>query len=652
MPTKYESYWGKEPLEKISSTRAQICLNGYWRFRPFTEGKIEPVEKWGIIQVPGRWKKPTSWLEKDIPGLVSYGTGDIWSNYDGDFKKGFYEREIQIPEEWNYGSVFLKQERDVVEAEVFIDNKYCGKFNYLNDEVDISDVVKSGRDFDLRILVTGSGVTGDILLCSRPGKVYIDNLSIETSVRKKEIKVNLDILGLDKSRLDEEIYLKARIINADGREEKVFNSVEKVSETTILEPLCKIWEWDDPELWDLGQPNLYTLLLEIEGTGISDVYRQRFGFREFWIEGKDFFLNGSKINLRPIKGSSSGNVEIINRTIDSYLDKGFNMIEIWPQKENNSVWPFWYQCADEKGILITGPIGNMWKYINNWNKPGTNEKYEDVVIQELQRIRNHPSIIMWGTNGNVFGSGLGMNPVTLGKKRDAWFDCFYWRKRRAPVGEEGINIIKKHDPTRPVFTHHGGGVGDVYTLNMYLNMFPLQEREEWLSYWQKYGSMPLLIVEFGTPLYVTLFRGRTDYGEAIVTEPFVTEFSAIYFGKEVYSLEEDDYRKSIEDKFVEGQKYKTWHSEERITKNQLSQKLQQLFIKNTWRSWRTMGMSGGMVPWSYSDIAVENNKSNQVIEMKPFKPGMRGYYQAEVSGEEYYFLDKIENKLLPAGKVL
>ena len=45
-------------------------------------------------------------------------------------------------------------------------------------------------------------------------------------------------------------------------------------------------------------PNLYTLRLKVNGAGLDDEYDQTFGFREFWVEGRKFFLNGTEIRLR------------------------------------------------------------------------------------------------------------------------------------------------------------------------------------------------------------------------------------------------------------------------------------------------------------------------------------------------------------------
>ena len=90
--------------------------------------------------------------------------------------------------------------------------------------------------------------------------------------------------------------------------------------------------------------------------------------------------------------------------------------------------------------------------------------------------------------------------------------------------------------------HQGANFGDVYALNSYLNMIPLQEREEWISEWSKTGEMPYMAVEFGTPLHATMMRNRQGFKQVIVSEPWMTEFAAIYFGKQAYELETAAYK--------------------------------------------------------------------------------------------------------------
>ena len=129
-------------------------------------------------------------------------------------------------------------------------------------------------------------------------------------------------------------------------------------------------------------------------------------------------------------------------------------------------------------------------------------------------------------------------------------------------------------------------------------MQPLQEREEWLNNYIQKGDMPYMAVEFGLPMACPTFqRGRNGYGNATMSEPLVTEFSAIYLGPEAYKLEADDYRASIATKFDHKHSWSSYHNSPLTDQAPAFQQLEALFIRNTWRSWRATGITGGMIPW-------------------------------------------------------
>jgi beta-galactosidase len=166
-----------------------------------------------------------------------------------------------------------------------------------------------------------------------------------------------------------------------------------------------------------------------------------------------------------------------------------------------------------------------------------------------------------------------------------------------PLARKGLAIIKIVGRHAPVFIHNGGPTGDIYTVNNYLNFIPLQEREEWLSNYAQKGDMPLMYVEFGTPVSLSLMRARNGFPSAPVSEMFLSEYMVSYLGDEAYRLEPAAYRKRTAEIFQKDQTY-SWSlgmRERDFAPAWL--KYQELFIRNTWRSWRTMGMTGGMIAW-------------------------------------------------------
>jgi len=115
--------------------------------------------------------------------------------------------------------------------------------------------------------------------------------------------------------------------------------------------------------------------------------------------------------------------------------------------------------------------------------------------------------------------------------------------------------------------------------------------------------MPVSMVEFGTPMDCTFRRGHHGFESNITSEPLLTEYAAIYFGGEAYSAEEPKYRQFLHDLFRTNMLYQS--SENHLDEYTNNHKIQQLFRVNTWRSWRTAGLPGGLRTWSWMQDALK-----------------------------------------------
>ena len=564
-----------------------------------------------------------------------------------------------IPKSWKGTTTEISLTKVSTDAVLYVNGKIAGQIQWYSGVVDITNFVASGQQNQIRILVMATsnegeipvlmgtantqvtftkatlasrGIIGDVLLSSRPSNAYITDVFVQPSVRQNKVDLSVEIAGIKKEGT---VPVVANMLNENGMVEKIFtttiNVIKADTQTVKLS-----FDWASARLWDLDKPELYTLKLTLAGKAlINDEYAQEFGFREFWIDGKHFYLNGKKINLRPhlfVGGNDMD--ELTDASIDGIRKNGFNISEIWPNDfdERGFMGHFdrMMNRADKKGFLLMGialPFVNYivdknWSF--QWDKPGIKEKFESRMMIALRQERNHPSVVMWTTSGNFFGETQDQNPFNIG--RTNWVNNNPTFTRNARAGIEAINILKKNDPTRPVFTHHGTYVGDVYTLNFYLNLLPLQEREEWMSFYSQNGQIPFMGIEFGTTLHCSLLRGRNGYGNNIKTEPLVTEFTAMYLGDKAYINEPANYRQIISDHFITGQTYKPWHGPVLMEKMWSFQQIQSLFTTNTWQSWRTYDMTGGMLPWSDGHGWTRTDTATTIVQMKPFETGRKGMY--------------------------
>jgi beta-galactosidase len=620
-PASARVAWGSEQVAVQNTKRASMSLNGPWRFSPAQavrgQANTAPEKGWGYIQVPGDWRRDDHMIEA--------GKGPQWVGLDRSKLAGaWYERRFKIPADWNGSHISIDFERVSTDATFWVNDKPAGAVNWPEGELDITNLVKAGEEVTLRAFVVATiepgevvvmmgtapgqnwtttkqlesgGLIGNVTLQRRPMGAFVSDVFVQPSTRQKQLKVDFELTGVTQ---DGPVELVASLRDENGKEEKRFTQTVNVK-AAPTQRVQASWDWANPRLWDVDQPNLYTLHLATRGAGVEDEPITKFGFREVWVEGRQVFLNNTPFRIRPML-MNSGGAGLANNGLKEAREMGFNFGELWPGGTEERSNPYeqtkWYDVADRAGFPISGMMPHMGWMGGNMNSPERVAAFAAGAQRIARRYRNHPSVVFWGTSGNMIGGSL--DPAHAGIREAArnWeFQKETMTSRAIPFGEKGVALIKAADPTRPVFIHHGGPVGDIYTLNEYLNFIPLQEREEWLTTYAQKGDMPLMYVEFGTPVSLSLTRSRNGFQNSMRTENLLSEFTAIYLGNEAFQLETPAYRKRSAELFEKDQTY-AWHHgmvERDYAPSWL--KLQDLFISNTWRSWRTMGITGGMIPW-------------------------------------------------------
>ncbi|HLJ55227.1 MAG TPA: hypothetical protein VKT77_09315 [Chthonomonadaceae bacterium] len=418
----------------------------------------------------------------------------------------------------------------------------------------------------LSLLAPPPGRSGHPAIAARAADARISGVAIQPSTRMKRLGLAIDVAG----RLDAvTLTVTARLFDENGREEKQFTG-ETLCRAAESQTIPIAFPWPDPRLWDLDKPHLYTLQLAVKGPGIDDEIKDTFGFREFYIQGRQLFLNGIPIRLRPGVGAN----------FEGDRNAGLNVTVV---EEN----PF-------AGLTRNyGPVS--LELINAADKSGwmTIVRLQSGIPDEIRRLRNHPSIIMWDAMSQSPTLPQDQNPRAIGRidrtARTAPLPAFQ-------VALDRCESIRRLDPTRPVFAEGAADAGDLYSANVFLDLLPLQEREDWLTEWTASGDMALMASGMGTPFIYSFFRGR-DAASAITSEPLLTEFSAVYMGHEAYRGESSEYRAASAALLpVSGNRWNFSRLLPTIEAAEDYRTVESLFIRNTWRSWRAAGINGGMAP--------------------------------------------------------
>ena len=654
--------------QALGGKRELLVLNGLWNFVP--AGTLEDPEpakdQWGQIHVPGSWHK--SWTN---PGVIVQTLDEpAWKTFnlrETEVNAAWYLRYVTIPASWADRQIVLNLTWLSTDAQVFINGKKVGDIRWPAGEVVVTDLVKPGQEnvFLIKVLATSDakysfrdmgaeaeglqtktefrlgsrGLTGEALLKTRPLGPYVRGVFVKPGVREGKIEVDIDLQDIKQAG---SVKLTAQMETLEGRVEKKFTAVVDVA-SRADQTVQVTWPWTDPRLWDYRQPEMYRLRLTVVGAGMDDEFTQEFGFREVWIQGRYFILNGQPIRLRPVKMwmDHMATLELMDRNIDNMMHVGYNTGYIWAASlERGGIFmdDLLLQRADHKGFLTFGRLPSVKDYVRTqeWQTDEGRQAYRQLTQRLLARMRNSPSIIAWGKDANYLGGGgADSDPRWIGRRNHEMTPG--WVMHGQPV-QQGIDIIKELDPTRLVYTHHGGNVGDFYAVNHYQNMMPVQEREEFLSLYAQQGDMPYLSIEWGMPHVCTWHRNKDHYHEAMNSEPWMTEYLAAYLGPDAYLREDAKYRKDVRGGHRGGEKYEGfWPLVKRMQYSDPAQDYLSFNLRHTLRSLRTQGLTGGVVLWNEFEHLWDGPSPNpdgllgDQIAVFERTPGLRGPYRSRIS---------------------
>jgi len=568
--------------------------------------------------VPGTFR----WWYR-LPGEA----GTNWGRKQ-DVKSCWYERELDIPASWKGRRIVLSFDEIDLDAVVFVDGRRIGEVLRPEGGLDLTGHVEPGRHV-LRVYVTADyvgvsrsleedvwmygnrlehvrawcggdmkkfrpgrlGLTGSVRLRAVPF-TSIEKVLMLTSFRKKEIGAVAWLRsrdGLPGARVGIRV-----LEDSDGSE--AFKATVPIGDVAKGASMVRFAApWKDFVPWHVGAPHLYRaeICLRDKSGKLVDAYPPiTFGFREVWTEGREIMLNGVPFRLR----APWNHAPNVLPNWPFWQGLGCNGLEIQP---NPTAWCGWggrpilnpetLDSADRLGMALLAPAPRVRWLVTRLEDPKIVEIYKRELRLWVQRYGNHPSILGWLIDMNM-GSWNDFRPQNIGQPftEEEKAQRKYWLRP--------IEIAKDVDPTRLVGYHSGGRPGDFQTGNVYLNFVPLQEREEWLSAWAETGGEPFGVVEFGTPASLNFFKWPYQW------LPMYTEYCAIYFGDRAYYDEDDEYVRFIESRPPGGPKPSLTARDLYVPIHYTAYlRLQDLFLRNTIRSWRASGINLGMHFWLFKE---------------------------------------------------
>ncbi len=387
----------------------------------------------------GSWWSPQERISVDLPHDYSM---DIKRSADalGENSTGYanggiisYFKSLMIPKEWAEKLIMLEFEGAYMNAQVKLNGNIIKKqpYGYTTFHVTLDKFVRYGEENVIEVKVTnnsknsrwysGTGLYRPVWL------MVSDKQHIEpwgTHILTSNITAEAAEIYIEtKAVKDSDTDIKYTIFAPNG---DVISEWKNKSE----------WQINNPEIWDIDTPKLYTLKTELvdKNCNLLDEAVENFGIREISLSAKEGFkLNGKMIKLKGgcvhhdngILGASSYEAAE-TRKVRLLKEAGFNAVRC----SHNPPSVTFLNACDRMGLLVIDEIFDGWVDCKTPYDYGMyfEEFWERDFEAMLLRDRNHPSVIIWSTGNEVAERG--------GKS-----DGYAWSKRLA-------EFAKKYDTTR------------------------------------------------------------------------------------------------------------------------------------------------------------------------------------------------------------
>lgn len=219
---------------------------------------------------------------------------------------------------------------------------------------------------------------------------------------------------------DEFPSVTVRHIVKDAKGKEVGRTEEHLAMSAIKDSELMV-EVENPHLWDVDDPYLYTLITELadKDGNILDRVEMRTGLRHFYFSAQTgFMLNGRQVKINGVCMhhdlgclGSAVNKNALRRQLEILKGMGCNGI----RTAHNPPAPELLDLCDEMGFIVQDEAFDMWRkrkttydysrYFNDWHE----EDLRDFIIRD----RNHPSVMMWSIGNEVLEQWTDANADTL-----------------------------------------------------------------------------------------------------------------------------------------------------------------------------------------------------------------------------------------------
>jgi len=254
------------------------------------------------------------------------------------------------------------------------------------------------------------GIGAPIWLEGRPA-VSVDDVFPITSVRKHKLTLRYRLINTGQA--DQTVTLAPTVLDAGQVVRTLPKTETKVAagQTTTVTVEAP---WPDAKLWWPDDPHLYVLQTDLQpNSGTADRHLRRFGFRELWINGVHFVLNGTPIKIRSQWASAASGI--------------WQAFPFWqPDKRLETIWECQTRAVHDADTQLTRThnVAGVEEVCDLADETGLMLKVEDADLAQVNftfdqaywnaalkhevgmvdAYKSHPSVMMWsaGNEDNLW----------------------------------------------------------------------------------------------------------------------------------------------------------------------------------------------------------------------------------------------------------
>ena len=423
-----------------SDLRQTVNFNREWKFQLGDVAGAEAAEfdaaKWEDIGLPHSFSMPYFAADRFYVGY------------------GWYRKHFNVPKEWSGRRVNLEFDGVFQVADIFVNGRRLGehKGGYTGFSFDLTDAVKTGDN----VVAVRVNNVWDPQLAPRAGEhtfsggIYRDARLVVTApvhvawygtfvttpqVSKASGTVNVKTEVVNDSATVKSVLLKTSVLDTKGKTVAQMESTQSIAPgaTNVFDQTCA--PVPNPKLWSPENPILYSVkTVVLDGRKPVDDYTSPLGFRwfkftadqGFFLNGEHYYFKGANVHQDHAGWGDAVADSGFFRDVKLIKDAGFDFI----RGSHYPHAPAFAAACDQLGMLFwsencfwgTTGFRSPWAasaYPTNSADDAGFEASVKASLRDMIRIqRNHPSIIVWSMDNEVYFSDRSVMPKVRSFLRD------------------------------------------------------------------------------------------------------------------------------------------------------------------------------------------------------------------------------------------